>query len=165
MVEKTTLADIFNEENNDAPEQWDVTWIKNIKVPAELALNQAQATLLLTETARAIEWCGEKISILLLLTEEGKNDYENEWTDAYLHRAKDKTAATKKVEADGDPVYMSKKARYTRFKSYLEYFKQKQSSFLNIHNAMKEIIRSARQELPMSGWGTTDNAYKEKVSE
>lgn len=160
-----TMADIFDDDKVSSPDSWDVDWINKIKIPNDVALNQSQATKIMTETARAVEWCGDKIAFMLYISEKAKADFEKEWSEAYLLRSKDKTASGKKVEADGDAEYLAKKAIYARYKSFLEYFKQKQSGFLTMYNAMREILRSTRNELPVSNWITTDNAYPKTDSE
>lgn len=159
--EPLTLDDIFDDTKFDRPGAWDISWVEKIKMPVNLGSNMSVATKFMTETSRAVEFLGDKIAVLVFLTDKAKLDYETEWSMAFKLRAQDKTAAGKKIEAESDPVYLEKKTKHIRFKGYLEYFRQKQSAMIGHHNAAKEILRTHRNELPMSGWDTTDNAYKE----
>ena len=162
MEKKTlTLDDIFDEKSTHAPGEWDITWIKNIQVP-ENSINHAQALKLMTDTARAVDWCGEKISVMTHETENAKDAFKTEWSQASLHRTVEKTAQGKKTEADCDAAYLAKKAVYNRYRSYLEFFQQKQQGFMTIHYAMREIVRASQNEISVANWGTTDDAYNEK---
>ena len=161
----TTMADIFGEDTFFSPDAWDVAWIKSIQIPESLPANQMQAIKLMTETARAIDWCGEKIALLVNLTESAKDEYKNIWTQGYMNRTRDKTAGGRKLEADSDPEYLKFKAQYNKLKGYLEFFQKKQESFIHAHYAMKEIVKATQNETKVSGWDTTDDVYQKRMEE
>lgn len=157
-----TLAEIFDEKTSGEPDKWDISWIQSIQIPSSTTINHAMALKLMTDTARAIDFCGEKIAILVTDTEDAKDHYIEEFGKALNQRALEKTVQQKKAEADADPAYLSKKSLYNRHKGYLEFFKQKQQSFLNMHYALREIAKSTTNELQVANWTTTEESYKER---
>lgn len=155
-----TLEDIFGDDSLET-RNWDCTWISQIKIPENFSFNQIQALKLMTETARGIDWCGEKIALLVNLEESAKNEVKAEQARAFL-RATEKTAQGKSMEANADPIYLEKLAMLTRYKSYLELFKQKQQGLLHAHFAMKEIAKLSCNEFKTSNWDTTEDVYQDK---
>lgn len=160
MAKPLTMKDLFEDENASAPDAWDISWIKGIQIPIGAVLNKAQAMQLMTETARAIDWCGEKIAFLVGITEGAKDSYKEEWAKAHMFRCQEKSLAGKKVEADADAIFLEKKSLYNKLKSYLEFFTKKQESFLQTHFAMRKIMEASNNELNVSNWETTEGAYK-----
>lgn len=160
-----TLENIFDEQTYIAPNKWDVTWLNDIKIPENIALNAAQAMKTMTDTARAVEWCGEKIALLMHLVSQAEDDYKKEWSSAFITRSKSNAANQKKVEADADPTYLAKKAIHSRLKGYFEYFKQKQSGFMTIHHAVKEIVKLSHNEFGVANWATTADSFAEPAKE
>lgn len=163
MTDKVTLKSIFAHRSSDSDE-WDIKWILNLKLPEDRVVDLAQATDLATQFARAAEWCGERIAILVTLKEEAKDEYKKAWSEAFIYRSGDKsTQQIKKAKADCDPEYLEEKAKYNQVVGHLEWMSQKQSGFMNGYYAMNAIMKNATKEFPLSGWDTTENSYKKNA--
>lgn len=160
-VVKVKLGDIFKEAQALEPERWDIDWISKIKIPENVVLNQAQAIKLMTDTARAIEWCGEKVAILISMVENSKDTYKKEWAEACNVRSMQKAHNSRTVDADRDGRFLASKNEHNRLKGYLAFFMEKQKGFTNMHYAMREVVKAGYNEMGVANWGNAESVYPE----
>jgi len=141
----TKLGDVLEFGTFD-PEGMDVSELQELSknIPKDGHVDVAIAENLAVQFLRGADRCSEMIGKLTWWLARKKDASRREYQMAALVRAKGqgyKSAAEKKLYADGDDKYLDACADVSKAEAMLQWCKNKHSSLVSAHYLMKQIAR------------------------